>query len=83
MLPLRPSLAFPAPYLPAQTPDTTSTSVFDGRVIDVCATGQEHTSKGVPVFVVVVRLDWDLFACGSAGRRLVVAADQRLQQKCS
>jgi hypothetical protein len=46
---VRPSLALPAPYLPAHTSGTTAPALFDKPVIDVGAIFQDHIPDGALV----------------------------------
>ena len=46
-------------------------AVFDKLLIDACAIGQDHISKGALVLVVAVRLDGDLFPEGELRGRVL------------
>ena len=58
------SLALPATYFLAHISDTPALAIFDQCVIDVGAVGEGHVSYGVPVLVVALGLDRNVFPKG-------------------
>jgi hypothetical protein len=58
------SLALPATYFLAHISDTPAPAIFDQCVIDVGAVGEGHVSYGVPVLVVAVGLERNVFPKG-------------------
>lgn len=57
-----PLLVIPAWYPPEHTPIPPARTLFDERVIDVGAVGQEHIGKGAPILVLAIDMERPLLA---------------------